>query len=220
MPGWLNRLWYYFVWVICFWTLTLGFSYRTLGRGRFPRRGPVLIIANHQSFLDPILVDIAIARPTTQLARKSLFANRFFAGLIVSLGAVPVDQEGVGKEGIKAILRNLEEGRVVVVYPEGNRTPDGNMQDLKPGISLLIKRVQAAIVPMGLAGAHSAWPRTQLLPVFAPLFMPPEDRTIAVVVGQPLDGRRYAEMERQQMLDELFAEMQKVQEAAEELRRK
>src|SRR4051812_23764296 len=95
--------------------MTLGFSLRSEGRQRVPRTGPVLLIANHQSFLDPILVGLCSRRHLRFLARKTLFRVPAFAWLIRNLGAVPIDQEGIGKEGIRIILEQLRQGRAVVV---------------------------------------------------------------------------------------------------------
>src|SRR3954467_10758500 len=97
--------------------LTFGCSIRTEGGRHVPRKGPALLIANHQSYLDPVLVGMASPRHLCFLARKTLFRHRVFAWLIRSLHAVPVDQEGVAKEGLKAILRQLEAGQAVLVFP-------------------------------------------------------------------------------------------------------
>ena len=200
--------------------MTLGFSLRSKGRQRVPRVGPALIIANHQSFLDPILVGLCSRRHLCFLARKTLFRFRPYGWFIRTLGAVPIDQEGVGKEGLRTILEELRAGRAVVIFPEGTRTPDGAMHELRPGIHLLIKRTQAPIVPVGIAGAFQAMPVGQTFPSPAPLFLPASKSTLAVAVGRPLDARHYGAMNRDAALAELFAELQKVAQQAERLRRK
>ena len=199
---------------------TLGCSFRFEGTCRMPKTGPVLVIANHQSFLDPWIVGLAVKRHLTYLARKTLFKNRLFARVIRSLNAVAVDQEGVGKEGMKTVIDQLHQGRAVLVFPEGSRTPDGVMHELKPGIHLVIKRAPAAIVPIGIAGAYQAWPIWRRYPIPAPLFLPPGEGTIGVSVGRPLDSRIYAALPRAQALDLLFQELHKVQRRAEKLRRR
>ena len=220
MPDWLKALWWDCCWWSCSAGMIFGGSLRVRGTRHMPQTGPALLIANHQSFFDPVLIGIAARRRLSYLARKTLFDNRFFAFLIDTLNAVPIDQDGVGKEGIKTILAQLQQGRAVVVFPEGERTEDGKMLPLKPGISLLIKRVNAPLIPIGIAGAHAAWPRHQLLPLPAPLFMPPWAGTMAVSVGPALDGKRFADLPRDQLLKDLFGELQKVQLDAERLRRK
>jgi 1-acyl-sn-glycerol-3-phosphate acyltransferase len=220
LKAFLRYLWYEFAYWLTLGGMTLGFSLRVQGRQNIPRTGPVLLIANHQSYLDPPLIGVASPRHLRYLARKTLFRHWYFAALIRSLNAVPIDQDGVGKEGLKTILRQLEAGDAVVVFPEGSRTEDGRMTELRPGILLLIKRVQAPIVPIGIAGAHAAWPPSRLLPIPAPLFLPATDRTLAISVGRPLDGAHYAALSREEALAELFAALQREQENAERLRRK
>lgn len=199
---------------------TLGFSFRFAGTNHMPKTGPVLVIANHQSFLDPWLVGMAIKRHLIYLARKTLFRNKIFAGIIRSLNAVPVDQEGVGKEGMKAVIEQLRQEQAVLVFPEGSRTPNGVMHELRPGIHLLIKRTRCPIVPVGIAGAYDAWPIWRTYPIPAPLFMPPAPGNIAVVVGRPLASESFAAMERAPAMAALFGEIQKVQRCAERLRRR
>ncbi len=200
--------------------MILGFSFRLEGSRRIPRTGPVLIIANHQSFFDPIAVGLVAPRRVRFLARKTLFHPPWFGWLIRSLGSVPVDQEGVAKEGLKEILHQLQQGNAVVVFPEGTRTDNGKMSPLKPGVQLLIKRTKAPIVPVGIAGAFQALPYWRKVPTLTPLFLPAGDAAISVVVGEPLDARRFVDMPREQVTAELTAALQKVVEQAERIRRK
>lgn len=200
--------------------LTLGFSLRTEGARHVPRAGPALLIANHQSFLDPSLVGVASRRRLCFLARKSLFRHRALAWLIRSFNAVPVDQEGIGIEGLRILMHKLRQGQAVVVFPEGSRTENGAIQPLMPGIHLLIKRAAAPIIPIGIAGAYEAWPRGRPLPIPAPLFLPAGAGTLAVAIGPPLDGRRLADLPRAQVLQELSEALHRMHDRAEQLRRK
>ncbi|MBI2807344.1 MAG: 1-acyl-sn-glycerol-3-phosphate acyltransferase [Planctomycetes bacterium] len=198
---------------------TLGFSLRMTGERNMTQAGPALVVANHQSFLDPLIIGLAARRPLVYLARKTLFRNRFFAAMIRSLNAVPIDQEGVGKEGIRTVLEQLQCGNAVVVFPEGERTL-GQMIPLRPGIHLLIKRTHVPIVPIGIAGAAEAWPRTRAYPWPAPLFLPARPGTIAVSIGAPIDARRLAELPRQEALAKLFDLIHAQKDIAEKLRRR
>jgi 1-acyl-sn-glycerol-3-phosphate acyltransferase len=220
----MQKLWFRFWHDSCYtfyhMGLTLGFSLRLSGGRNLPATGPALIIANHQSYFDPMMVGLAARRPLVYLARKTLFRNPIFAALIRSLNAVPIDQEGVGKEGIRVILEQLQLGKAVVVFPEGARTPDGRMHPFKAGIHLLIKRTQAPIIPVGIAGAYDAWPIWRPYPLPAPLFLPVRPGTLAIAMGQPLDAQRYAAMPREQAMQELFDKIDIEQQRAERMRRK
>jgi 1-acyl-sn-glycerol-3-phosphate acyltransferase len=218
--SWRSWLWYEF----CYWTtwtgFTLGFSLRTEGSHSMPRKGPVLLIANHESFLDPLAVGLAVRRHINYLARKTLFKNKFFGNFLHSVGCVPVDQQGVAKEGLKTSLELLKAGRALLIFPEGERTWTGEMNPFKPGILLLIKRAQVPIVPVGVAGAYEAYPRGAKMPRFSPLFWPWPTGAVAASVGRPILPERLANLERQEILDLLFHELKAAVERAERLRRK
>jgi 1-acyl-sn-glycerol-3-phosphate acyltransferase len=220
MESWLSHAWFEVNYLLGMTAFTLGFSYRSEGRRNIPARGPALLIANHQSYLDPILVGLACRRPLCYLGRKTLFRHTLFRLFIQSLGAVPIDQQGVGKEGIKTVLEQLDLGRAVVVFPEGERTPHGDIQPLKPGIQLLVRRSRAPIVPVGIAGAYQALPRWRKYPLCAPLFLPAGQAAIAVSVGKPLDGQKISQLPREQALEEMLREIKKANDRAERLRRK
>jgi 1-acyl-sn-glycerol-3-phosphate acyltransferase len=217
--GWLRCLWY----ELDYWLAAAGtsvlFSLRTQGQRNMPRTGPVLVLANHQSFLDPVLAGVAARRHLHYLARRTLFRHWGLSWLMRSLNAIPIDQEGFARQGLKTILAELEAGHAVLVFPEGERTADGQMHSFRPGIHLLIKRVAMPIVPVGIAGAYEAWPRWRAYPVPAPIFLPPRPGRLAVSVGAPLDSSTLAGEPRELVLARLFAAVQTCQQQAERLRR-
>ncbi len=215
-----HRLWFRSKYCMTTAAMTLAFSLRTAGTENVPKRGPALLVANHQSYLDPPLVGIAARRELVYLARKTLFRNRFFSTLIRDNNAVPIDQEGIGKDGIRTILEQLDRGRAVLVFPEGARTPDGRMHPLRPGVQLLIRRSGAPIVPVGIAGAYDAWPIWRRYPVAAPLFAPARPGAIAIAIGAPADSREFAALPRDACLAELFTRIDAARGRAEKLRRK
>ena len=126
-------------WWATYWTFTLGWSLRAAGREHLPKTGPVILVSNHQSHLDPLLVGVVADRPLTYLARHGLFDNKYFGALIRYYGATPIVQE-MGKGGLTSTLAAIERKEAVLIFPEGERTHRGNIQDLKPGISLIIKK--------------------------------------------------------------------------------
>jgi 1-acyl-sn-glycerol-3-phosphate acyltransferase len=199
--------------------LTLTFGLRTRGRNNVPREGPALLVSNHQSYLDPLIVGSASCRRLSFLARKSLFRNPFFGWAIRELQAFPLDQEGIGIEGLRSVIKLLDAGKAVLVFPEGERTPDGKMVSLQPGIHLLVKRTQAPVVPVGMVGAFDAWPRSRPFPLPAPAFLPPAPNTISVVVGKPLNAQMLLDMPKKAMIARVYDEIAQRMAEAEALRR-
>ena len=220
MSGWLGRRWYDLVFWVSFLTYTFGWSLRVAGRRNMPCSGPVLLIANHQSYLDLLAIGLTSRRYAFYLAKATLFENRILAGVIRSLGAVPIDLAGFSRDGLRATAQLLDEGKVVVVFPEGERTPDGALHDFKPGVTLLLKKLRAAVVPLGIAGAYHAWPRQAGLPRFAPRFLGPRRASIAVSLGKPLDGAALVRMPRDEQLRTMHEAVRAECERAERLRRK
>jgi 1-acyl-sn-glycerol-3-phosphate acyltransferase len=218
-PNLTGRLFYDFVYWSSFAFFGLGFSYRRRGWANIPVDGPVLVVSNHQSMFDPVLIGLASRRYLSFLARKNLFDQPVLAPAIRKLNAIPIDR-GFGKDGIQAVLDALGRGRAVLIFPEGERTPTGEMQPLKPGVSLLIKRVSCPIVPVGIAGAFAAWSRHAKLPTPSPLFLHPGPSTIAVSVGPPIDPARYKGMDRDGMMTDLHREIALQFAEAERFRRK
>ncbi len=218
-PGLSARLWYDAVYWSSFTYFTFGFSLRKAGWANVPPAGPALFVSNHQSMFDPVLVGLASRRYLAYLARSTLFTNPLFGGLIRSLHAIPIDR-AMGKDGIQAVLDALGKGRCVLMFPEGERTHTGAVGPLKPGVSLLVKRVTCPIIPVGIAGAFAAWSRHHTVPKPSPLLLPPGDSTIAVSVGRPVEPGRYKGLGRDAILADLGREIGAQFETAERLRRK
>src|SRR5436305_3357054 len=104
------------------------FGWRVYNPERVPKTGPVILASNHASFLDPPLVGVPLKRPLNFLARETLFRYPGIGALLRSWQAVPVDREGGGGSGLKAILDRLLQGGGILLFPEGTRTHDGNLQ--------------------------------------------------------------------------------------------
>jgi 1-acyl-sn-glycerol-3-phosphate acyltransferase len=221
MSPWLYNLIYEGFYACSFAFVTFGFSYRSEGKRNVPRNGPLLIVANHQSWFDPFLVGLAMPRRVRFMARKTLFTgNRMLAGFLNGLNIIPVNQEGFAREGLRLAKESLQAGEAVLVFPEGQRTWDGKMDKLMPGVTLLIRQTKADVLPVGIAGAWDAWPRWRIIPTMSPLLLPPNRATIAVSVGKRMDGARLAALDREGMLTALSKELHSLTERANKLRRK
>jgi 1-acyl-sn-glycerol-3-phosphate acyltransferase len=193
-------------------------SLRVSGTRRVPKTGPVLLIANHQSYMDIVPLGLAARRRIYYLAKLPLFQSKILAAIMRFFGTVAVDNEGFSRAGLEGILGCLKERKMVLVFPEGERCWDGKLAELKPGVTLVIKKAKVPIVPIALAGAFDAWPRTRRWMHFAPPFFGWRRERIAVVVGEPLDGALVAELPREEMLKKLTLELTKVVAQAERLR--
>lgn len=128
-----------------------------------PPDGPVILAANHASYLDPPLVGTACKRRLTYLAKQELFFFPFSAFLRY-FGAVPVAR-GIGDaSALRTVIRVLREGGAVLLFPEGTRTPDGGLQSVKAGLGLIAEQTGAAIVPTAIQGTYRALPRGSWFP--------------------------------------------------------
>jgi 1-acyl-sn-glycerol-3-phosphate acyltransferase len=153
------------------------FQFRVIHRERMLQSGPVILAMNHQSYLDPPLAGTTCDRAIYFLARRSLLDVPLLGRILPKLNVIPVNQEGVDRSAIKAVIRVLLAGNGVLVFPEGSRTPDGNLQPAEPGLGLVIARTLAPVVPMRIFGAHEALPRDGCRLRCAP---------ITIVIGEPI----------------------------------
>lgn len=159
----LHRIWYELVRhtaKLYFWIF---FRLRVYGREQIPR-GACIVLSNHQSHFDPPLIGMMIPGQVAYLARKSLFEHWLVRPLIRSLNAIPVDRDGLGLDGLKETLRRLKNGQKVAIFPEGTRSPNGELGEIKPGFSALAKRAKAPLVICAMDGAFQAWPRDRPRP--------------------------------------------------------
>ncbi len=178
----------------------LFFGFRIVHRERMIQTGPVILAMNHQSFFDPPLAGNACDRAIYFLAKKSLMKTPVLGWLLPKLNVIPVEIEGNDRSALKALIRILRDGHCALVFPEGSRTPDGNLQPPLAGLGLVIAKTRAPVVPMRIFGAFDAWPIGGKIHLW---------RRITIVVGDPInfsdpdfetDGRDlYARLSRRVM---------------------
>src|ERR1700724_1716269 len=121
---------------------------RILHRDKMIRTGPVILAMNPQSYLDPPLAGNTSDRPIYFMAKRSLLDVPVLRWLLPKLNVIPVDQEGIDRSALKTVIRMLKAGEGVLIFPEGSRTLDGNLQAPLPGLGLIIARTLAPVVPM------------------------------------------------------------------------
>ncbi len=172
--------WWIFVSTLVHVALWWLYGIRRYGKHNVTPHGPAIYVANHQSHLDPPIIGVLVTdRPFSSLARASLFRNPVFAWLIRQLGAIPIEQ-GKGDAGaIRTAIRELEAGRRILIFPEGSRTPDGDIHEFQRGVMLLLKRASVPVIPIALEGAHDIWPIGRQLPRLT--------GRLAVMAGMPIE---------------------------------
>lgn len=154
------------------------FRWRVFNPERVPRTGPVILAANHASFIDPPLVGSGLTRDINYLARESLFRFPVVGAVLRSWNAVPVDRDGGGAKGLKIILGRLLAGGGIILFPEGTRTKDGNLQPARSGIGLTVIKSAAPVVPVRVFGTFAAYGRNHKFP---------RPKKVAVKYGAPMN---------------------------------
>ncbi len=194
------------------------FAFATYFRGRVyhpervPLTGPVILASNHASFLDPPFVGAGLKRDIHYLARESLFHSRVLGAILRSVNCVPVDRDGGGAAGLRAILDRLLAGGGIILFPEGTRTRDGQLQSARSGIGLTVIKSDAPVVPVRVFGTYEAYGRHLKFP---------RPRPVAVKYGQPMLFEKFRAEARtclkprlkeiyQQIADEIMAAIAKL----------
>lgn len=144
-----------------------------------PNRGPVILAANHESYLDPPLVGMAFSGPLRFIAWDQLFKSRVFGFLIRALGAVPVSHENKSSAAglLRQVMGFLDDGYSVLIFPEGERSPDGNLMPLEGGVALMAVKKNVPIVPVWIDGTFEAYPLQNRFP---------RPHKVAVTFGEPI----------------------------------
>lgn len=142
----------------------LYFRLRVHGRAQVPRRGGLLIVANHSSHLDPLVLGCSAPRDLHFLARADLFTPGLFGWLIRNLQAIPLARGESDRRALERACSVLAAGGALVIFPEGTRSPDGRLGPFKPGVGLLALHAQVPVVVAHIAGTRRSLPRGARFP--------------------------------------------------------
>jgi 1-acyl-sn-glycerol-3-phosphate acyltransferase len=158
---------------------TIAFGARTIARSftrvriegaidDIPREGPVILAANHISNADPVILGAwltkSLGRRIHWLGKKELFDWPVVGWVARNGGIHPVDRAAADVDAYRMAERVLVEGHVLMIFPEGTRSPNGELQQPKDGLAMLALRTGAPIVPIGISNTDRVWPKGQLLP--------------------------------------------------------
>jgi len=149
------------------------FQLRVTGAEKLPAQGPFILSSNHQSFLDPLILGSVLPWPvfrnTFSVGTSEIFGSGFMRRLARWLRVVVVDPDANLIPAMRAGAFGLRHGRVLILYPEGERSIDGTPKIFKKGAAILSIHMQVPIIPIAIEGFHDAWPRGKPFQKFAPL---------------------------------------------------
>ena len=173
---------------VCHYAIRVGYDmfFRgdVAGTENLPKSGPFLIASNHASHLDPPLVGSHVPRQMCFFARKTLWVGGIASWWLDGVGTIPVDRDG-GQDisALKRVLRALAEGKVMILFPEGTRSPDGHLQTPKPGVGFIVCKTQVPVVPARIFDSFQAFGKGAKLPKLG--------TPTPVVFGKPLLPSQY-----------------------------
>ena len=178
-------------------------SFRTSGTDNLPA-GPLILAPNHASYLDPPATGCGLFRVTYYLARHTLFKPPIASWLLPSIGSIPVNQNSPGPSSLKNIFEVFKNKGTLVLFPEGQRTYDGNLRKAEPGIGMIAARANVPVVPVHIIGSREAMPRNGRWHPFRP---------IRVVYGKPMrfSGDPKSRQDFQKFADEIMSAISKLQ---------
>ena len=168
-------------WIVFQWILqglfALWLRYQSRGKEHLPADEGGLLLSNHQSFLDPLLICLPLKRPVSFMARDSLFRIPILGSFMRYQFVIPISRRAASSKSFRVAIQNIEQRNFVGIFPEGTRTIGGSVQRFKPGLLALLKRTECTIYPIGIAGAIRALPR-------GAYFLRPQP--VRVVYGEPI----------------------------------
>lgn len=142
-----------------------------------------MFLANHQSFLDPLMIGVALTRPVSFLARDNLFRVPIIGWILRNTYVKPISRENTSTATIRDTIQRAEQGFLCGLFPEGTRSTDGEVGEFKPGFIALVRRMDLPIYPVGIAGTNLAMGRKSLLL---------KPYTVRVVYGPPITADEIA----------------------------
>lgn len=178
------------------------FRISATGRKNVPRKGPVLLLSNHQSFFDPMFCQLPINRHMHYVTRSTLYDVKIFGPLMSTLNTIPIRRGEADIAAMKKIIEVLKKDQMVCLYPEGTRSSDGKIADIKPGFGLLSRRGNATIVPVTIDGAYECWPRHSKKPKIGKVY---------VTYGKSFSPQEIKELGADEFAKVLTARLRKMQ---------
>jgi len=158
-------MFYYIIRAICWLILKIFWKIEVIGIENIPKEGGLILASNHVSYLDPIVLAITMERKICFITKKEAFNNIFGSVLLKNLNAFPVDRRKVDIRSLKKSLSILHEKKVLGIFPEGTRSSNGELQELKLGAIKIAMKAGVPILPVGIIGTNKIYPRGKKFPI-------------------------------------------------------
>jgi len=149
---------YYIVRAICWFLLKIFWRMEIIGIENLPEKGGLIIASNHVSYLDPAVLVASINRKIHFITKKEVFTNTFIGFILKNLNAFSVDRESVDILAFKKAMNILREEKILGIFPEGTRSSNGELQELKLGAIKIAMKTGVPILPVGIIGTHKIYP--------------------------------------------------------------
>jgi len=205
----IGKILYIIGWSLCKLYLKLYHRCSVYGRNRIPKeRKGMLIAANHASFIDPPAVGTSFFFPIWFLARTTLFNNKVFGWLIAQVNSVPISRERLDLKTIRTVKQICREGKSVLIFPEGTRSKDGNLQKGLAGIGVFVDKIDADVLPVYVDNSFNAFSKNSKWP---------KPVKVRVNIGEPIRVEKWKHLEKskekyQIIADDIMKEITKLKE--------
>ena len=183
------------------------------GADNIPKSGPAIVVCNHVSFVDSVFLPLVLPRQMSFLAKSDYFTGKGIKGFFVrtfmtAAGQLPIDRTGgkASEASLNTGLRVISEGRLLGIYPEGTRSPDGRMFRGRTGVARMVLEAQVPVIPTAVVGTRDVMPLGAKMP---------KVKRVGVVVGKPLDFSRFQGMDSDRFVlraitDEIIYELNRL----------
>jgi len=183
------------------------------GSENIPKSGAAIVVCNHVSFVDSVFLPLVLPRQMSFLAKSDYFTGKGVKGFFVrtfmtAAGQLPIDRTGgkASEASLNTGLRVISEGRLLGVYPEGTRSPDGRMYRGRTGVARMVLEAQVPVIPAAVIGTR------EVMPLGAKM---PKVKRVGVIIGHPLDFSRFHGMDSDRFVlraitDEIIYEMNRL----------